>query len=62
MTQGLIRIANRLLILQALLLFLSGCALLGFGGEERDKTPEELMRDGMADIRDGDYADAAKFF
>lgn len=62
MSQGITSIAKRLLLLQALLLLLSGCAFFGFGGEEREKSPEELMRDGMADFRDADYADAVKSF
>jgi outer membrane protein assembly factor BamD len=62
MSQGIVLIAKRLLVLQALLLLLSGCALLGFEKEEPEKSPEELMRDGMSDFRDGDYADAAKSF
>jgi outer membrane protein assembly factor BamD len=42
--------------------FISGCSWFGLGGEKREKTPEELMSEGIAEFRDGDYTEAIELF
>jgi outer membrane protein assembly factor BamD len=53
---------KRFILIQVAIFLLSGCSLFGIGGEEPEKPPEELMREGMSAFRDGDYTEAAESF
>lgn len=44
------------------LFLMSGCSLFGLGGKKREKTPEELMREGISEFRDGDYTKSIELF
>jgi outer membrane protein assembly factor BamD len=45
-----------------LLFFMSGCSLFGLGGKKREKSPEELMSQGMSEFGDGDYTKSIELF
>jgi len=62
MTYSMSYILKRLIFIQALVFLLSGCSLFGIGGKKPEKSPEELMNQGMSDFRDGDYSYAAEAF
>lgn len=50
------------IIIQVAILLLSGCSLFGLGGEAPEKSPEELMREGISAFEEGDYTKAAEAF
>jgi outer membrane protein assembly factor BamD len=43
-------------------LLLSGCSIFGFGSKVSDKSPEDLMREGLSSFNEGDYTDALESF
>lgn len=51
---------KRFILIQLLIVLCAGCS--GFSGKELEKSPEELMREGMSAFRDGDYAEAVTSF
>jgi outer membrane protein assembly factor BamD len=53
---------KRFILIQVAILLLSGCSLFGRGGEEPEKSPEELMSEGISAFEDGDYTKAAEAF
>ncbi len=53
-------ILKRFILIQFLIVLCAGCS--GFSGKELEKSPEELMREGMSAFRDGDYGEAVTFF
>ena len=55
-------ILKRFIFFQVLVFFLSGCSLFGFGGKNPEKSPEELMNQGMSEFEDGDYSYAVEAF
>jgi len=57
-----ITIFKKLILIQVLFFVLSGCSLFGIGGEKPEKSPEELMSQGISEFRDGDYQDAVESF
>ena len=62
MSQTFCYILKRFLAIQVLFFLLSGCSLLGIGGEKPEKSPEELMSEGMSDFRRGNYTEAVEAF
>lgn len=62
MTKSMIAACKRCIVIQVLLLLLVGCSLFGTGKNEPEKTPEELMSQGISEFRDGDYQDAVESF
>ena len=48
--------------IQLFIFLFSGCAFFGFGGKEPERSPQELMREGMSAFRDGDYEEAVESF
>ena len=51
-----------LIFFQVLIFLLSGCSLFGIGGKKPEKSPEELMNQGMSEFEDGDYTYAVEAF
>jgi outer membrane protein assembly factor BamD len=51
---------KRFILIQLLIVLCAGCSR--FPGKELEKSPEELMREGMSAFRDGDYAEAVTSF
>ncbi len=58
----MITIFKKLILIQVLFFLLSGCSLFGIGGKKPEKSPEELMSQGISEFRDGDYQDAVEAF
>lgn len=46
----------------AFALMVSGCSILGLGSKVRDKSPEDLMRDGLSSFDKADYTKAIESF
>jgi len=55
-------ILKRLIFILILIFLLSGCSLFGIGGKKPEKSPEELMKQGMSEFEDGDYSYAVEAF
>lgn len=55
-------ILKRFILIQLLLFLFSACSLFGLGGKEPERTPEELMSEGMSEFEDGDYENAVECF
>ena len=55
-------ILKRFIFFQVLVFLLSGCSLFGFGGKKPEKSPEELMNQGMSEFENGDYSYAVEAF
>jgi len=62
MTYSMSYMLKRFIFIQVLVFLLSGCSLFGIGGKKPEKSPEELMNQGMSDFRDGDYSYAVEAF
>jgi len=61
MAQRMAYILKRFIVIQVFFLLI-GCSLFGIGGDKPEKSPEELMNQGMSEFRDGDYKDAVEAF
>jgi len=53
---------KRFILIQTLIFLFSGCAFFGLGGKGPEKSPQELMSEGMSSFRDGDYEKAVESF
>jgi len=53
---------KRFILIQLIFFIFSGCSFFGLGGKEPEKSPEELMSEGMSSFRDGDYLEAVESF
>ena len=62
MNGRVVNILKRLIFIQVLVFLLSGCSLFGIGGKKTEKSPEELMNQGMSEFEDGDYSYAVEAF
>lgn len=58
----MVYIVKRFILFYLLIFLFGACSLFGLGGKEPEKTPEELMSEGMAEFRDGDYEKAVEYF
>jgi len=55
-------IVKGFVLVQLLILLLSGCSHFGLGEKEPEKPPEELMSEGLSAFEDGDYLEASEAF
>jgi len=62
MRQNLTYLLKTVILIQVLIFFVTGCSLLGFGGKKREKSPEELMTEGISEFGDGDYSKSIELF
>lgn len=62
MNQRVAVIVKRLILILVLAFFMSGCSVFGLGGKKREKSPEELMSEGISAFEDGNYIKAATSF
>lgn len=62
MNGRVVNILRKFIFFQVLVFLLSGCSLFGFGGKKPEKSPEELMNQGMSEFEDGDYSYAVEAF
>ena len=62
MTHSMSYILKRLIFILVLIFLLSGCSLFGIGGKKPEKSPEELMNQGISMFRDRNYRDAVEAF
>jgi outer membrane protein assembly factor BamD len=62
MNRRVVNILKRLIFIQVLVFLLSGCSLFGIEGKKSEKSPEELMNQGMSELEDGDYSYAVEAF
>ncbi len=54
------RIVKRFILILLVIVLCTGCS--GFRGEEPEKSPEELMSEGLSAFDDGDYTEAVESF
>jgi len=57
-----VNIFKKLILIQVFIFLCIGCSLFGLGGKKSEKSPEELMSQGMSEFRDGNYGDAVESF
>jgi len=53
-------LVNRFILIQLLIILCTGCSW--FAEKKPEKSPEELMSEGISAFEDGDYAEAAESF
>jgi len=62
MSERVVNIFKKLILIQVFIFLCIGCSLFGLGGKKPEKSPEELMSQGMSEFRDGNYGDAVEAF
>lgn len=54
--------AKCIILIPLLFVLLAGCSLFGSGVKESEKSPQELMDEGLSQFRDGNYEKATESF
>ena len=53
---------SRFTIILGIIFLLTNCSFFGFGSKGYEKSPEELMREGLSAFNEGDYSEALEYF